>query len=261
MLEVTVLASGSAGNALLVRGDGTAVLVDAGLSAKRLLERLAECEQSVEELTGILLTHEHSDHTSALQTLSKRCVLPLYSNSFTAEAVQQGGRKVGDHSNWKRFTTGSRFRIGQFEVETFGVPHDAVDPVGFVIRGSGSSFGVLTDLGHATAAHEERLAEVDGLLVEANYDEELLRNDRKRPWTVKQRIASKHGHLSNVATAKVVRSLAQRTGRLKRVVLGHLSTDCNTPALAAQAVEDALEGADVEVFCAEQHAVSPRFQV
>jgi len=142
------------------------------------------------------------------------------------------------------------------------VPHDAVDPVGFGFFAGSSSLGFITDLGYATKMIVERLRQVHTLVIETNHDEKLLQNDTHRPWPVKQRIQSRHGHLSNNAAATVIEELLP--GKIDRVVLGHLSRDCNAPALALQTVRDALNKSgkiDIELFCAAQSEISPRFRI
>ncbi len=260
MLEVTILASGSAGNSALVRCGETRILLDAGLSARRLGERLAACGVDPCSLDGIVLTHEHGDHTAALRVLCAKREIPVYANRMTAAALEAGAMR--EHRNWRFFANGAVFSIGELTIEAFSVPHDAVDPVGFLIRNASTTFGLLTDLGHATQLVIERLREADALLIETNYDEDLLARDVRRPWSVKQRISSRHGHLSNRAAADVVGELA--AGRLGTVLLGHLSRDCNSAELAVGAINAALGRlgrADVPVFCAEQETVSPRFCV
>ncbi len=260
MLEVTILASGSAGNSALVRCGATTILLDAGLSARRLGERLAACGATPDSLDGIVLTHEHGDHTAALRVLCAKREIPVYANRMTAAALQAGSMDA--HRNWRYFASGSAFSIGELSVEAFSVPHDAADPVGFLIRNSAATFGLLTDLGHATTLVIDRMREADALLIETNYDEELLQRDERRPWSVKQRITSRHGHLSNRAAAGVIAELAG--GRLTSILLGHLSRDCNSAALAVAAVAAPLARVgrdDVTIHCAAQEVVSPRFVV
>ena len=260
MLEVTILASGSAGNSALVRCGRTSILLDAGLSARQLTGRLAACGMAPESLDGVVLTHEHGDHTAALRVLCAKREIPVYANRMTAAALEAGSMQ--GHRNWRFFANGATFSIGELTVESFSVPHDAVDPVGFLIRNADATFGLLTDLGHATQLVIERMREADALLIETNYDEELLRSDTRRPWSVKQRITSRHGHLSNRAAADVIAELAG--GRVSTVLLGHLSRDCNSAELAISAVREPLERAgrgEVAVHCATQDVVSPCFRV
>jgi phosphoribosyl 1,2-cyclic phosphodiesterase len=260
MLEVTILASGSAGNSALVRCGGTNILLDAGLSARRLAERLAGCGVTPQELSGIVVTHEHSDHTGALRVLCSKWQIPVYTNRMTAAALEAGS--MTEHRNWRFFASGTAFSIGDLTLEAFSVPHDAVDPVGFLVRDTEATFGLLTDLGHATQLAIERMREADVLLIEMNYDEEMLLRDTKRPWSLKQRISSRHGHLSNRDAAEVIAQLAP--GRLTTVLLGHLSRECNSAELAIAAARASLEQSgrrDVPVHCATQEAVSPCFSV
>ena len=256
MMEITVLASGSAANATLVRTGSACLLVDAGLSARELGRRLEACGVLPGELDGILVTHEHGDHARGLAQWSKNHATPLYCNRRTAMILQE---KVTGFGGWRIFETGGEFAVEGISVQSFAVPHDAVDPVGFVLRESGCSFGFLTDLGHATTLVIEALRGVDALLVEANYDEELLQKDTKRPWSTKQRIQSRHGHLSNAAAADTVSRL--RHDGLAHLLLGHLSRDCNSEDLALTAVRPVLEGSSATVACALADEVSPALRL
>jgi len=260
MLEVTILASGSAGNSALVRCGGTRILLDAGLSARRLTERLAACGVAPESLDGVVLTHEHGDHTAALRVLCVKREIPVYANRMTAAALEAGS--LHGHRNWRFFANGTAFSLGELTIEAFSVPHDAADPVGFLIRNAEATFGLLTDLGHATRLAIERMREADALLIEANYDDDLLQRDTRRPWSVKQRITSRHGHLSNRAAAELIAELAE--GRIGTVLLGHLSRDCNSAELAIAAISEPLTRAgrsSVPVYCAGQDSVSPCFRI
>ena len=254
MFSVTVLASGSSGNALLVRSGGCAVLVDAGLSAKRLADHLDGHGLKAGDLAGILLTHEHGDHARGLKVLCGKYRVPVFATPLTAESL----RRSGVVADWNLFSSGAAFSVGAFEVAAFSVPHDAADPVGFVLRSGGRNFGVLTDLGFATRQVVESVRGVDGLLIETNHDEELLQKDKKRPWSVKQRILSRHGHLSNAAAAGIVAQIA--TAALRHVILGHLSQDCNSSDLASRAVGQELESAghrEVTIHCAPADGAGP----
>src|SRR5438477_4300937 len=220
-----MLGSGSAGNSALIATDHCKILVDGGLSARQLVLRLEQCQVTPEQLDGVLLTHEHGDHICGLEVLCRKFDLPIYCNALTAEAIRSCGL-LDDHRNWRVFRTGAEFSICDIVVQTFPVPHDAVDPVGFALHSSNRSLGFITDLGYATKMLTERLRTVHTLVIETNHDEKLLQNDIHRPWPVKQRIQSRHGHLSNTAAAGVISQLLD--GNIQRVVLGHLSRDCNT---------------------------------
>ena len=256
-----MLGSGSAGNSALVATDHCKILVDGGLSARQVVLRLEQCGVAPEQLDGVLLTHEHGDHVCGLEVLCYKFDLPIYCNRLTAEALRSSGFSERCR-NWRLFTTGAEFSFYDITVQTFPVPHDAVDPIGFAFHAGSGSLGFITDLGYVTKLIVERLREVRTLVIETNHDEKLLQNDTHRPWPVKQRIQSRHGHLSNTAAAGVIEELLP--GKIERVVLGHLSRDCNTPALALSTVRAALEKcgrADVEPYCATQFEISPPFRI
>ena len=256
-----MLGSGSAGNSALIATDHCKILLDGGLSARQVVLRLEQCGVTPERLDGVLLTHEHGDHVCGLEVLCHKFDLPIYCNRLTADALRSGGFSERCR-NWRLFATGAEFSICDITVHTFPVPHDAVDPLGFVFHGGSGSLGFITDLGYVTKLIVERLREVQTLVIETNHDEKLLQNDTHRPWPVKQRIQSRHGHLSNTAAAGVIEELLP--GKIERVVLGHLSRDCNTPALALSTVRASLEKygrADLETYCATQFEISPRFRI
>jgi phosphoribosyl 1,2-cyclic phosphodiesterase len=260
VFSLTVLGSGSAGNSALVATGHCRLLVDGGLSARQLVRRLECCGVKPNQLDGVLLTHEHGDHVCGLEVLCRKFRIPIYCNSLTAEAIRYGALTA--YRNWHLFRTGAGFSICDIAIETFPVPHDAVDPVGYVFHSGSSSLGFVTDLGYATKTVVERLREVHTLVIETNHDEKLLQNDPHRPWAVKQRIQSRHGHLSNEAAAGVIAQLL--SGKLDRVVLCHLSRDCNRPELAAAAIRSVLtqhERADLALYCATQSEVSDRFRI
>ena len=254
MLEVTVLASGSSGNALLARSGDCSVLVDAGLSARRLAAGLEACGVAPGSLSGILLTHEHGDHTKGLKVFVEKFDVPVFANPLTADHL----KRQGIAARWNLFSSGAEFFLENIGVLPFSVPHDAADPVGFVLRSNGTGFAVLTDLGYATRQVVEAVRGVHALLIETNHDEALLQGDTKRPWSVKQRILSRHGHLSNSAAAEIVAEVA--TEALRHVLLGHLSRDCNSPELAVHAVGSRLRGggsSSVQIQCARVDEESP----
>ncbi len=261
MFSLTMLGSGSAGNAALLATDHCRVLIDGGLSARQLVVRLALCGVAPEQLDGVLLTHEHGDHVCGLEVLCRKFQVPIYCNALTAEAIRGGG-PLAAHRQWRLFRTGAEFSICDITVQTFPVPHDAVEPVGYAFHHGRAALGFITDLGYATKMLVERLREVHTLVIETNHDEKLLQACPHRPWPVKQRIMSRHGHLSNAAAATVIEQLLP--GKMERVVLGHLSRDCNTPELAQGTISAALQRhgrTEVEVICAGQREISQRFRI
>src|ERR1700747_2519918 len=256
-----MLGSGSAGNSALVATDHCKILVDGGLSARQLVLRLEQCGVTPEQLDGVLLTHEHGDHICGLEVLCRKFDLPIYCNRLTAEVLRSGGLSERCR-NWRLFGTGAEFSICDVRVQTFPVPQDAVDPLGFVFQAGSGSLGFITDLGYVTKLIVERLRQVQTLVIETNHDEKLLRNDTHRPWPVKQRIQSRHGHLSNTSAASVIEQLLP--GKIERVVLGHLSRDCNTPVLALETVRASLAKCgkvDMKVYCATQFEITPQFRI
>jgi phosphoribosyl 1,2-cyclic phosphodiesterase len=258
MFTLTVLGSGSAGNCALIASDQCRLLVDAGLSARQIVKRLAQVGVSPDQLDGVLLTHEHGDHAAGLEVLCRQFKeLPIYCNSLTSEALRYHST-LAAHRHWRLFATSSDFEIKDFAIQTFPVPHDAVDPNGFVFHHGHAALGFLTDLGFVTKLVQERIRAATALLIETNHDNALLAADTKRPWAVKQRIMSRHGHLSNEAAAGVVAQLLQAGSRLRRAVLCHLSRDCNRPELAIETMRRQGCGGAVEfgIVCAAQAQVS-----
>lgn len=236
VFQVEWLASGSRGNCLLVRTPSCRILVDAGISARRIAVALGERGLEWGDLDGILVSHEHQDHTSGLRVIAARQGVPVWMTEMTRQAV---GEAVVPESVWRPFSTGHSFELGPIRVEPFSVPHDAYDPVGFVLEAGGRRLGVATDLGYATALVKERLRSCQAIVLEANYDEVLLREDSKRPWAVKQRISARHGHLSNRKAAELAAEVAW--DGLRWICLVHLSEDCNEPGLAVASVRESLE--------------------
>jgi phosphoribosyl 1,2-cyclic phosphodiesterase len=232
---LTILGSGSAGNCAYVETDDTRLLIDAGLSGRQIRQRLASIARAPEGLQGILVTHEHLDHVQGLTTLCALLRIPLYCNRLTQEAVQDA-LELG--LDCRLFETGASFEIGDVIVDTFSVPHDAADPVGFLLRTPSGNLGFLTDLGHTTQLVVQRVRAAHVLVLEANHDLKLLQDDTKRPWSVKQRILSRHGHLSNDGAAAAAEQIV--TADLRQLYLGHLSRDCNRPELARRVVAEKL---------------------
>lgn len=262
MFFLTILGSGSAGNCALLETPRTRLLIDGGLSCAQMRKRLAGCGLNPLEIDGILLTHEHGDHAGGLDVWCKHFHTPVYANALTAEALKRQSPQLP--KDWRVFVSGSDFTIKDVEVQTFSVPHDAMDPVGFVLHHGCSALGYLTDLGFATKLACERVRQAHTLLIEANHDEKLLQNDTRRPWATKQRIMSRHGHLSNEAAGGVLAGMLD--GKLRRAVLGHLSRDCNSADLAARTARGRMAAAgatadSVEVCVADQDMVSPRWKV
>ena len=234
---LTVLGSGSRGNSLHLEHRGQALLVDAGLSAKQLEARMEEVGAAGAALLGIFLTHEHGDHTAGLKTFLKKRKIPLYASHGTKDALEPHLATA----EWRSFEAGAELVVGEFRIETFPVPHDAAEPIGMRVTAGAARIGLISDLGFVTRLVVERLKGCHALVLESNYDEAMLREEEKRPWSVKQRISARHGHLSNGAAAKLVEEVAGP--ELRDLLLGHISEDCNRPELARVAMEEALRKA------------------
>jgi phosphoribosyl 1,2-cyclic phosphodiesterase len=258
-VHFTILGSGSGGNCAYLETDETRLLIDAGFSGRQIRERLASIGRSPESLHGILITHEHSDHIQGLAALCGKLDTPVYCNRLTREAIEC---QVKAPLNARIFATGATFEVGDILVDTFSVPHDAYDPVGFLLRTARGNIGFLTDLGHATKLVIERVRTAHVLVLETNHDHQLLQDDRRRPWSVKQRIQSRHGHLSNDAAAELAAEIV--SADLRQLYLGHLSRDCNRPELAHRVVSERLTALDahhVRVDSTSQATVSPTLQL
>lgn len=243
MLRLTVLGSGSSGNCAVVSTGETTLLIDAGLSARQIVQRLETIGLTPDGLNGILLSHEHGDHTRGMEILCRGRAIPIICTPLTQESLC-GSVTFKSPPRWQLMQTGCAFAFRDLRIESFPVPHDAVDPVGFVIEDGESRLGVLSDVGFVTNLIKDRLRASDSLFVEANYDTRLLEADTKRPWATKQRISSRHGHLSNDQVAELVESIAHHD--LHHIVLGHLSEDCNDPDTAIRRVHEALKNVNVD---------------
>ncbi|HUF62624.1 MAG TPA: MBL fold metallo-hydrolase [Verrucomicrobiales bacterium] len=252
MLRLGILGSGSNGNSAVIVSEQRTVLVDAGLSARQLSRRLELLGVDPARIDAVLLTHEHGDHVRGLDVFSKRRRLPVYCNPLTREVLRSSLKE--DHE-WRLVETGSAFVLGDLEIQTFSVAHDATDPMGFVVRCGAGSVGILSDVGYVTNLMRLHLQEMEVLFVESNYEECLLHDDPRRPWPTKQRILSRHGHLSNDQAVELVGEVA--SPRLRRVILGHLSRDCNRPEIALGKLRQRLGDLGLEhvmVDCAGQSA-------
>lgn len=250
-MKFAILGSGSAGNATLAKTERLNLLIDAGLSARQLQKRIGH--MGLDRIDAILITHEHGDHVRGLKTLLKKSRIPLYATAATAHVLRQSGIEA----SWKTFDPGQSFSIGDAEIQSFAILHDAVDPVGYVIRSASKNLGIISDAGHVTHSVTQHLQGLDGIYLEANYDDELLAADTKRPWSIKQRISSRHGHLSNKQAAELLDNISHSA--LKHVVLGHLSGDCNCAKIATRMMQEVLSQrglSHVSICCATQNEPS-----
>jgi phosphoribosyl 1,2-cyclic phosphodiesterase len=235
-MRVTVLGSGSDGNATLVESDDARVLIDAGFSGRSIEVRMRERGVDPEALDAIVITHDHIDHTRGMGVLARRFGVPLHLTERTRAAcasLLRGGEAV------RPYASSVPFRIGSLRIDPFLTVHDAVDPVAVTVTDerTGCRLGIATDLGRPTAAVRAALAGCHMLVLESNHDEAMLRAG-PYPWSVKQRIASSHGHLSNTAAGALARELCHEA--LTAVVLAHLSEHCNDPGLAFDVTGECL---------------------
>lgn len=235
-MKVTVLGSGSSGNAILIESSRVRLLVDAGFSGRDMERRLAAAEVSGDSIDALVITHDHGDHTRGMGVMARRWGIPLYLTSATHQACL---RLLSGVERVHHYRSGEPLRIGDLRVDPFLTVHDAVDPVAVTVteEGSGEKLGIATDLGRPTATVCHALQECDLLILESNHDEILLR-ESPYPWSVKSRIAGSHGHLSNRAAAELVTELCH--ARLACVILAHLSDNANHPELAREVVGEVL---------------------
>jgi phosphoribosyl 1,2-cyclic phosphodiesterase len=231
-------ASGSTGNCAYLATDTTRVLVDAGISTRRIEGHLAALGTSLAAVSGVCVTHEHSDHIQALPVMQRKYGVPLYANAGTVESLARNPKFADLH--WHVFTNGHGFEIGDLRFEPYSIPHDAFDPVGYVVRWGEVKIGFATDIGLPTHLIKQQLKGCHVLVLEANHDHVLL-NDAQRPWSLKQRIAGRQGHLSNEQAAELL--LAVAGPELRRVYAAHLSLECNCPDVARGTLRRALDGA------------------
>lgn len=241
-MRVSVLGSGSRGNAILVEGGTSRILVDAGFSARDLARRMGSLGVDPDTLDGIVVTHDHSDHTRGMGVFARRHDTPLYLTQGTREAC---AKMLKGSETIIAYRAGVPFPVGAFRVEPFLTVHDAREPVGVAVvhADSGSRLGVATDLGRPTAGIRHALSRCQILVLEANHDEVLLQT-APYPWSVKARIRSSHGHLSNRAAARFAAELYHDD--LQAVVLAHLSAESNRPERAHRVVGQALREAGFE---------------
>ncbi len=256
MIEVITLGSGSAGNAVIIKYQELGILIDAGFSAVELDRRLNEAGLSPQQICAILISHEHDDHVQGVRVFAKRNgELPVYANSLTFERLRLL-RKAPE--NMTVFTNGSPFTIGAFSIEAFSICHDAVDPVGFIIKCQDRKIGIATDLGYAGKMVPLKLHNSHLLILESNHDPDRLRQSQRPPY-LQHRIMSRRGHLSN---QDAIDLLAQTIGPdTKHLIMAHLSDDCNHPNLVFNLVRNYLQSIkrnDIEVVIAEQNRIDKR---
>ncbi len=236
MLNFCSLYSGSSGNSLFIQTEDTKLLIDAGVSCKKIENALNDINIDPASIDGILVTHEHIDHVQGLGTLSKKFNLPVFVNQETLDAMPKQRDKISE-KNIKTFKISEKFSIGDIDIKPFSIPHDAANPCGFNIFKDDKKISIATDIGHMTNSIIKSLEESLFIMLESNYDPEVLRCS-SYPFTLKSRIAGPTGHLPNEMAGKTISYLIK--SGLKSAMLGHLSKESNFPELAYQTVIDEL---------------------
>lgn len=240
-LQFCSFASGSSGNCYLIKSESTAVLVDAGISGKRIFQSLADTDTSLADVKALLITHEHIDHVKSIPIVSKKISnIGVYANENTWANIE---RPVAPEKR-RTFTTGKDFYIDDLLIRPFSIPHDAADPVGFSIYHGDSQISIVTDVGYITDEIFDEIVNADLLLLEANHEEEILLMSGY-PYSLKRRILSDEGHLSNVNAGKCLCKLTATKGKRRQVLLGHLSRENNDPQVAMLAVRNELLENDI----------------
>ncbi|MCD4690736.1 MBL fold metallo-hydrolase [bacterium] len=248
-MRVTVLASGSSGNAFLVSTDTTSLLMDAGISARRVAQAVTDAGVDPADLAGVFVTHEHSDHISGIGPIARRFALPVYATAGTLSVVR---RRAGDGFDEIPIAPGDPLTVGDITVSPFSLSHDCADPVGFTFMSDSARLVVATDLGVVSSTVRDQIARADCVVLEFNHDERML-IDGSYTWPLKQRIMSNVGHLSNSTAARELSHVADYP--VSTVILAHLSKENNSPRLAYEAATAALDAAgrsDVAVLLASQ---------
>ena len=232
-MKVSVLGSGSSGNCTYIATQSTCILVDLGFGWRSLKRRLHEAELQATGIDAILLTHGHSDHVRGIPAFLSRHPVPIFMNEGTRQEVPELGYIHG----WKSFRSNSPFSIGDLQIEAFAVSHDAAEPVGFRFSGQGIDGALVTDLGELTAPVIENLSGCDWLILESNHDEQMLKIG-PYPWSVKQRVLSRVGHLSNQELSAFLTHSFDR--QAEHIFLAHLSRHNNHPTIALDHASNAL---------------------
>jgi phosphoribosyl 1,2-cyclic phosphodiesterase len=241
-LSFTLLGSGSSGNTTLVSDGTTHVLVDVGLSGRETAKRLRECGIEPDRISAIVVSHEHGDHCRGVGPLAKNLEIPVF---MTEEAFNCSCIKL-DPAKHRRINSGESFDVNGICFTGFSVPHDASDPLGFVVEKSGVKIGIVLDLGYLSNLVIERLKGCDGIVMESNHDVQMLKVG-PYPWALKQRVMSRRGHLSNDSVAQFLEN--DFDGKASHVILAHLSRKNNLPELALLSAQRGLEARSVSIAC------------
>ncbi|WZL73078.1 MBL fold metallo-hydrolase [Clostridiaceae bacterium 35-E11] len=244
-LRFCSLASGSSGNCQYIGNDETHILIDAGLSGKKTAQYLEEIGGKMEQIHGILVTHEHNDHIKGIGILSRRFNIPIYANNNTWKEIRG---KIGEvhEENIRCFQTGEDFYIDAIKIKPYAISHDATDPVGFSFYHDQAKISIATDLGYVNDEIKNEIKDADLLMLESNHDVEMLKMGRY-PWYLKKRVMSEKGHLSNENAGQVIAEIMAQSTCINHVLLGHLSKENNFPELAYETVKEVLTSKKIKI--------------
>lgn len=244
MIEFCSLYSGSRGNSLFIKNNDTRILIDAGVSTKKITTALQEIGESPDKIDAVVISHEHKDHIQGIKVFFKKYGVPVYANANTWGQIEKFTEDVIPESERKYFTTNEEFKIKDITIKPFLISHDAAEPVGFNFFAEGKKLTTATDLGYISKDIMTALDASDLIFIESNHDKEMLKMG-VYPWPLKQRILSKEGHLSNDTAGRAIAYFAKRG--TKKFILGHLSQNNNFPELAYQTVKNILSTHDLSI--------------
>lgn len=262
-MRICVLASGSKGNCIYIEGNQTKILIDAGISKLEIEKRLSLINVNPSEINSILITHEHSDHIAGVGNFARKYGCNVFAHKDIWPLLET---KIGDLKTSQQIEFSNLpFHLNELNINAFDVDHDALHCVGFSVECNNKKFSTATDLGHTTPEIIKHLYTSDAILLEANHDIEMLKNNPHYPYSLKQRILSNHGHLSNEATAKAIIEMLGKN--VRGIMLGHLSEENNSPQKAIQTIQDIFKQNDVKsnqnlvIDIATQKQVSRIFKI
>lgn len=258
-VEFATIASGSSGNCVYIGTENTKILIDAGLSGKKVQDGLKTLNLTGSDIDAIFVTHEHIDHVQGVGILSRRFDIPIYATDGTWNGMPSTVGEIKERN--KRFVyCDEKCVINDICIQPFEIPHDANEPVGYTINTERFKVCVATDLGHVTQKIIDNTKDSDVLLLESNHDIDMLKRGTY-PYPLKQRILGKKGHLSNETAGKLLSHLVKNSKRLEHIFLGHLSKENNTPSLALDTVNSILKnddikiGEDINLYMAKRYGV------
>ena len=255
-MEFCTIASGSSGNCTYIGTDYTKILIDAGISGKKIEEGLANLKLTGDKIDALFITHEHVDHIKGAGILSRRFDIPIFATADTWAAMEEGLGRIAP-SNKRIVYADEVCAVNDLCVKPFRIPHDAAEPVGYNVFSGEKKITLATDIGHVTDTIRESIEDSEVLLLEANHDVEMLKKGGY-PWSLKQRILGENGHLSNHTAGRLLAEVM--TGKMKYVFLGHLSEENNNPHLAYETVEEILRNNRIEVGTHVKMDMASRFQ-